>query len=345
MRGASLAAGRKMATTAHALMVGRWGTLLKRSVSVLSDLPTPNDHHPKQPMSIIRGPRRTGNFYVLDKTISEDRRLTWAARGLLIYLLGKPDHWRVSPAALRNETSASRKPTGRDGVYALLDELMQAGYVTRTQERLPSGHLSEVHYMVSEESTTAAPLPALPLPALPHPALPYPANPTQVRIEGSKDLQKGRKEGQPARKTSPAPRPAPTAPSPSFENKQPEQPEQPPAPVADTLAPLVNKINAQRANNDKGAYTPADVAQLHAQAAKAGITVEQAAEWVLERSTRNFFQASYYTATQPAPAPTPPAPAPTPPRPAPTPEQLAENKRIADEHLAKIRDILKKPRR
>ena len=101
-------------------------------------------------MSIIRGPRRTGNFYVLDKTISEDVRLTWAARGLLIYLLGKPDHWRVSPAALRNETSASRKPTGRDGVYALLDELIQAGYVTRTQERLPSGLLGETNYLVSE---------------------------------------------------------------------------------------------------------------------------------------------------------------------------------------------------
>lgn len=292
-------------------------------------------------MSIIRGPRRTGNFYVLDKTISEDVRLTWAARGLLIYLLGKPDHWRVSPAALRNETSASRKPTGRDGVYALLDELIQAGYVTRTQERLPSGLLGETNYLVSE---APEPHPASPLPALPDTAEPYPVNPTQVRIEGSKDLQKGRKEGQPARKTSPAPRPAPTAPSPSFENKQPEQPEQPPAPVADTLAPLVNKINAQRANNGKGAYTPADVAQLHAQAAKAGITVEQAAEWVLERPTRNFFQSSYYTATTPAPVPAPVKPPPPRP-PAPwTPEQLAENKRLASEAMAKLGITRKPPR-
>ena len=98
-------------------------------------------------MSIIRAPRKTGNFYILDKAISEDQRLTWAARGLLIYLLGKPDHWRVSPAALRNETALTRKPTGRDGVYSLLDELIYAGYVTRTQERLSSGVLSETHYM------------------------------------------------------------------------------------------------------------------------------------------------------------------------------------------------------
>jgi hypothetical protein len=51
-------------------------------------------------MAIIRGSRPDKNFYILDKTISEDKRLSWGARGLLVYLLGKPDHWRVSTAAL-----------------------------------------------------------------------------------------------------------------------------------------------------------------------------------------------------------------------------------------------------
>ena len=294
-------------------------------------------------MSIIRGARRTGNFYVLDKTISEDVRLTWAARGLLIYLLGKPDHWRVSPAALRNETSASRKPTGRDGVYALLDELIQAGYVTRTQERLPSGLLGETNYLVSE---APEPTPASPLPALPDTVEPYPVNPTQARTDKNKDLSKRRNEGQQARKTPPAPAPAPVQPSPSqFEDKQPEQPVMPvSAPVADTLAPLVNRINAQRANNGKQPYTPADVAKLRQQAAQAGITAEQAAEWVLERPTRNFFQSSYYTATTPAPVPAPVTPPPPPP-PAPwTPEQLAENKRLASEAMAKLGITRKPPR-
>ena len=113
-------------------------------------------------MSIIRGARKQRNFYVLDKSISEDRRLTWAARGLLIYLLGKPDNWRISPAALRNETSDSRKPTGRDGVYALLDELIATGYVVRTQSRDSCGVLGTVDYVVSESPEPVPPEPVPP---------------------------------------------------------------------------------------------------------------------------------------------------------------------------------------
>lgn len=69
---------------------------------------------------ITRAPRPQNNFYLLDKAISEDKRLGWAARGLLVFLLGKPDHWQVSPAALVNETAEANRSTGRDGVYAAL---------------------------------------------------------------------------------------------------------------------------------------------------------------------------------------------------------------------------------
>jgi hypothetical protein len=213
-------------------------------------------------MSIIRAPRKTENFYILDKRISEDRRLTWAARGLLIYLLGKPDNWCVSVQALVNETHDARINTRRDAIWALLKELIETGYCVRTQNRKPDGTLGDMDYAVSET-------PEPPRTGYPGTAQPGTANPTLISTEGkNKDLQKKRKEGQPARKTSPAPRPAPAAPSPSFENKQPA-----PAQVTDALALLVVHINAQRANNGKGAYTPADVAQLHAQAAKAGVGV------------------------------------------------------------------------
>lgn len=129
-------------------------------------------------MSIIRSPRPAGNFYLLNKAISEDRRLSWAARGVLVFLLGKPDHWRVSPAHLRGETATSAKPTGRDGIYGLLDELIKAGYVRREQLRAEGGVLGEVTYLVSET----------PLPASPYPAEPHPANPTLVSIEGKQGL-------------------------------------------------------------------------------------------------------------------------------------------------------------
>ena len=135
-------------------------------------------------MSIIRAPRPEANFYMLNKSISEDGRLSWAARGLLVFLLGKPDHWAVSVTHLRNETAKSSKPTGRDGVYGLLQELIAAGYVERRQDRAESGLLGETHYVVSE-----TPLTALPYPVEPLPAQPYPANPTLVSIEGKQGMK------------------------------------------------------------------------------------------------------------------------------------------------------------
>ncbi|WP_277964613.1 hypothetical protein [Pseudomonas sp. RIT-To-2] len=140
-------------------------------------------------MSIIRAPRPEGNFYLLSKSISEDRRLSWAARGVLVFLLGKPDHWKVSPAHLRGETAQSVKPTGRDGIYGLLDELIKAGYVRREQPRGDGGVLGEVTYVVSESPLPASPLPASPYPAVPHPVEPHPANPTLVSIEDKQVLK------------------------------------------------------------------------------------------------------------------------------------------------------------
>lgn len=149
-------------------------------------------------MSIIRAPRPEGNFYLLNKAISEDRRLSWAARGVLVFLLGKPDHWRVSPAHLRGETADSAKPTGRDGIYGLLDELIRAGYVHRKQPRTEAGVLGEVTYMVSE-----SPLPDSPYPAGPHPAQPHPANPTLVSIEGKQVLSEAARTENPSCKPDP----------------------------------------------------------------------------------------------------------------------------------------------
>lgn len=90
-------------------------------------------------MSIIRSPRPESNFYILDKRISEDERLSWSARGMLIFLLGKPDHWKVNIEALINCTGASCRPAGKTAVYAIITELLDAGYLTR--QRHASGLL------------------------------------------------------------------------------------------------------------------------------------------------------------------------------------------------------------
>jgi len=101
-------------------------------------------------VAIQRAARPQSNFYILDKAISEDRRLSWAARGMLVYLLGKPDGWRVSRTALVNETEGTRAHTRRDGVLAILSELIDAGYITRNAARGSAGKLAGYDYLVSE---------------------------------------------------------------------------------------------------------------------------------------------------------------------------------------------------
>lgn len=101
-------------------------------------------------MAIRRSKRPTSNFYHLNKSISEDLSLTWDARGLLIFLLGKPDHWKVSVAHLVKQTASSAKPVGKKRIYSMLKELEDAGYVRRESVRSESGKFDGIDYVVSE---------------------------------------------------------------------------------------------------------------------------------------------------------------------------------------------------
>lgn len=145
---------------------------------------------------ITRAPRPQNNFYLLDKAISEDKRLGWAARGMLVFLLGKPDHWQVSPAALVNETAEANRSTGRDGVYAALNELKAVGYLTVVAGRGGDGSFASTDYVIHECPVVSQPhtdfpdTAHAPHPGLPDTGLPDTANPTQVSIELKQGLKK-----------------------------------------------------------------------------------------------------------------------------------------------------------
>ncbi len=100
---------------------------------------------------IRRCPRPTTGFYVISNEVSSDPRLSWPARGMLTYLLSKPDHWAVSVANLVNQTAeAVGVPSGRDAVYTVLRELMITRYIKRVQKRREDGTMAGVEYIVSE---------------------------------------------------------------------------------------------------------------------------------------------------------------------------------------------------
>ncbi|WP_321939996.1 hypothetical protein [Paraburkholderia sp. J8-2] len=136
-------------------------------------------------MAITRAPRPNNNFYILDKAISEDSRLSWASRGLLVYLLGKPDYWQVSVAALIADTQGARIKSGRDAVRAMVSELIDVGYVRRTPRRGDDGRMEGYDYTVSEEC--AAPETGNPALA-PETGNPATVNPLQVSIDKKQGL-------------------------------------------------------------------------------------------------------------------------------------------------------------
>jgi hypothetical protein len=114
--------------------------------------------------TIIRAPRRQ-RFLIIDHRAVEDEALSWAARGLLAYLLSRPDDWKVLVGDLRR-----RGNLGRDGIYKLLRELRDTGYIHYQPNRGPDGRLRGGTYYVSE--TPQAPLPDLPDTVSPDPVKP-----------------------------------------------------------------------------------------------------------------------------------------------------------------------------
>lgn len=101
-------------------------------------------------MSIRRGPRPDTRFYTVSKDLSEDTGLSWAARGMLIFLLGKPDNWEVSVEHLIKQTKGSSKPSGRDAVRGIIKELIDAGYMQADIRRQEGGTFNGMDYVVHE---------------------------------------------------------------------------------------------------------------------------------------------------------------------------------------------------
>ena len=79
-------------------------------------------------MAIIRK-KREHNYTVINNEVFQKNQLSWQAMGMLSYLLSKPDDWSVVVNELINVTKDTAKPTGNNGVYNILKELKEKGFV------------------------------------------------------------------------------------------------------------------------------------------------------------------------------------------------------------------------
>lgn len=129
-------------------------------------------------MSIIRS-KRSKNFTVIGNHVYSDNHLSWQAQGLLSYVLSKPDNWKISPAQLVNATKGAAKNTGRDGIYSILNELIEVGYISRQQWKSNhSGRFGSCEYIFHDEPCTD----------LPYAVEPYTANPTLIKTDLKQEL-------------------------------------------------------------------------------------------------------------------------------------------------------------
>src|SRR5689334_5346674 len=82
--------------------------------------------------SIFKIHRESRDKYAtLENTTIRDHRISFKATGLLCYLLSLPEVWRVSQNHL-----STVKTDGRDSVIAGFKELIAAGYIKKTHERI-----------------------------------------------------------------------------------------------------------------------------------------------------------------------------------------------------------------
>jgi len=78
-------------------------------------------------MSIIRV-NKDDKYFTASNEPFNDERMHWETRGLLAYLLSKPNHWQT-----RVDDLVKKGPAGRDKIRKMLRDAQAHGYMNRTR--------------------------------------------------------------------------------------------------------------------------------------------------------------------------------------------------------------------
>ena len=84
-------------------------------------------------------------FVMIDRRPIENNSLTWKAKGILAYLLSRPDNWIVRLRDLVN-----RSPDGVHAVRSALKELRAAGHLSTREIRDENGQFLRYELEVYE---------------------------------------------------------------------------------------------------------------------------------------------------------------------------------------------------
>jgi hypothetical protein len=157
-------------------------------------------------MSVVRR-RHNGNFVTVPNRVLEDKRLSLEAKGLLCWLLARPNDWTFKLALI-----GPLLEIGRDKTEKLFRALIEAGFVDRIQERT-DGRWGPVEYVVFDEPQSFAKQVSVAgeaetvahhdTAASPHPEKPVPVKPVPVN-QGAIIKQKDTKAADDARAGGPS---------------------------------------------------------------------------------------------------------------------------------------------
>lgn len=89
--------------------------------------------------------KKNGNYKAINRSAAEDMNLSLKAKGVMFYLLSKPDNWRGQLYDI-----ISHSTDGRRGVLAAIKELKQAGYI-ETITIVEDGKFKGKYYRISDE--------------------------------------------------------------------------------------------------------------------------------------------------------------------------------------------------
>jgi len=113
---------------------------------------TRSQEHRQEPLTLyIFRLEKTDNYARIANAVFEDSRLSWEARGLLGYLLTKPDDWRV-----RLHDLIARGPAGEHKVRRILRELEEFGYLYRQRLRRNDGTFGWLVFVLEHPSLVPA---------------------------------------------------------------------------------------------------------------------------------------------------------------------------------------------
>lgn len=109
-------------------------------------------------MTIERCPHDRQNPYAqINRKIFTDPDLSWEAKGLLAYFISLPDNWSIKVCHLI--TLYQGRGGGEKAIYAMINELINAGYCTRKQVKDERGFFGETIYHIREFKKISPQLP------------------------------------------------------------------------------------------------------------------------------------------------------------------------------------------